>query len=99
MRGAAETARLIAARELSSVEAVTECLEREDTCNALAARLAEQALHAARQRDSEPPRGPLHGVPVSIKTSLDLAGSPTTSGIVARKDNVPARTGPEATAI
>ena len=96
MRGAAELADLIARREISSVEAVTEALERADRCNALATRLDESALEAAAARDREAPRGPLHGVPVTVKTSLDLAGSPTTSGNPSRAHVVPERTGPEA---
>ncbi len=40
----------------------------------------EQALAAARQRDSEPPRGPLHGVPIAVKDLIDTSDMPTTYG-------------------
>ncbi len=33
-------------------------------------------------------RGPLHGIPITVKESFDLAGSPTTWGIPALKDNI-----------
>ncbi len=36
-------------------------------------------------------RGPLHGVPVTVKESFDLAGSPSTWGIPAWKNNIPAQ--------
>ncbi|CAB0150783.1 Acylamidase [Pseudidiomarina piscicola] len=39
---------------------------------------SESALATAKQRDSEPSRGPLHGVPISIKECYQLAGSRTT---------------------
>jgi amidase len=32
--------------------------------------------------------GPLHGLPVSVKEHIDLAGTPATSGLVAWKDNM-----------
>ena len=96
VRGAAELAGLIARREISSVEAVTEALARVDSCNALATRLDESALAVAAERDRSAPIGPLHGVPVTVKTSLDLAGSPTTSGVVSRAASIPSVTGPEA---
>jgi amidase len=38
------------------------------------------ALAAARQRDSEPPRGPLHGIPIAVKDLIDTADMPTGYG-------------------
>ena len=32
--------------------------------------------------------GPLHGAPITIKVNVDVAGRPTTGGIVASADNV-----------
>jgi Asp-tRNA(Asn)/Glu-tRNA(Gln) amidotransferase A subunit family amidase len=69
---------------LSAVEAVTACAER------IAARDAdvrawvdwdpEPALAEARERDAEPARGPLHGMPVGVKDLIDTADRPTQHG-------------------
>jgi amidase len=48
-----------------------------------AAEAADQALAAGRDL------GPLHGVPMTIKESYDIAGLPTTWGIPAQKNFVP----------
>ncbi len=40
----------------------------------------EQALAEARQRDAEPPRGPLHGVPIAVKDLIDTHDMPTGYG-------------------
>jgi amidase len=52
--------------------------------NAFVAVLAEEALAEARQRETAAargePAGMLHGVPVTVKDSFDLAGLPTRAG-------------------
>jgi len=82
--GAAEAARLIAAGDLSSAALVAACLERiterEETVRAWAHLDARAALAQARARDAEPPRGPLHGVPVGVKDIVDTADLPTERG-------------------
>jgi len=82
--GAAEAARLIAAGDLSSAALVAACLERiterEETVRAWAHLDAGAALAQARARDAEPPRGPLHGVPVGVKDIVDTADLPTERG-------------------
>ena len=40
----------------------------------------EAALEQARARDAEPPRSPLHGVPVGVKDIIDTADLPTEQG-------------------
>jgi aspartyl-tRNA(Asn)/glutamyl-tRNA(Gln) amidotransferase subunit A len=83
-----ELSRHIGNRELSSVEAVTAALARldqvEDKLNAFITILREQALTEARQADEEIARadyrGPLHGVPVTIKDMFETAGVRTTGG-------------------
>jgi amidase len=40
----------------------------------------EQALAEARARDAEPPRGPLHGVPIAVKDLIDTHDMPTGYG-------------------
>jgi Asp-tRNA(Asn)/Glu-tRNA(Gln) amidotransferase A subunit family amidase len=82
--GAAEAARRIAAGELSSAALVAACLERiaarEETVRAWAHLDPAAALAQARERDAEPPRGPLHGVPVGVKDIVDTADLPTERG-------------------
>jgi amidase len=66
--------------------------ETNPRVNALATVSAEKALAAAdaadRRQAAGEPVGPLHGVPVTIKVNVDVAGEPTTDGVVALKDNV-----------
>jgi amidase len=105
--GACELAVLVARREVSVREVVVAHLERIDAVNpavnAVTTELADQALDSADERDRELERGlpvgPLHGVPVTVKESIDLAGSPTTMGNPSRADTLPAETGPEATGL
>jgi fatty acid amide hydrolase len=47
-----------------------------------------EARAADERRARGEPLGPLHGVPITIKESLDLAGTPSTFGIPARKTTV-----------
>ena len=54
--------------------------EREPELRAWAHLDAEAALGQARERDAEPVRGPLHGIPVGVKDIIDTAGMPTTYG-------------------
>ena len=39
-----------------------------------------QAMALARAADAEPPRGPLHGLPVAVKDLANAKGFPTTQG-------------------
>ena len=84
--GAAEAARRIAAGDLSSAALVAACLERiaerEETVRAWAHLDPAAALAQARERDAQPPRGPLHGVPVGVKDIVDTADLPTERGSV-----------------
>jgi amidase len=89
--GAAELATLIRAREVSSREVIETHLRRIEAVNpainAVTLVLDERALEAAEAADSAVAAGgdlpPLHGVPVTIKGNIDLAGTPTTHGIKA----------------
>lgn len=100
---AAEIARRIRAREVSSAEVVEACLRRiaqvNPTLNAVVvlaadaheqARKADAALHAGELW------GPLHGVPMTLKDSFDTAGVVSTWGTVGRRNFVP---GADATAV
>jgi amidase len=90
-RGATELAGLIRSGEVSSTEVVEAHLRRIEAVNpqlnAVVVVLADEALSAAKAADQERSagggRGPLHGVPVTIKENIDVAGTPTTSGVVA----------------
>ena len=45
--------------------------------------LADEARVAADAADRSAPDGALYGVPVTVKENIDLAGTPTTSGVLA----------------
>jgi len=97
-RSASELADLIRRREVTSVEVVEACLARIEAVNpALNAVVAfapdprERARAAdARQARGEPV-GPLHGVPFTIKDSLDTEGVVTTAGTTGWRERVPGR--------
>src|SRR4051794_30090184 len=67
------------------------CIDRYDgQVNAFTVVLHEEALATARALDAgPPPRGPLAGVPISVKDHIWLAGAPATNGSVALRDFVP----------
>lgn len=83
-----DAAELIQRRDLSPVELTRGCLARiaaeNDALRAFITVSAEQALAEAARAESEIAngryRGPLHGIPVSVKDLVDVAGIPTTSG-------------------
>ncbi len=65
------------------------------TLNAIVVTDVDGARRRARQADAAlrrgKPWGPLHGVPMTIKESYDVAGLPTTWGLPALKHNVAVR--------
>jgi amidase len=91
---AVQQAALVRARKLSSRELVTAHLERiaavEPAIHAVTELLTERALAEAEAADAELARreevGPLHGVPFSIKDSIELAGTRCTGGTLGRKN-------------
>lgn len=46
-----------------------------------------EAADADRRRAAGEPLGPLHGLPITIKESFDLEGSPSTFGVTALRDS------------
>ncbi|HTN73196.1 MAG TPA: amidase, partial [Methylomirabilota bacterium] len=92
-----DLSRFIAARELSSLETVNAALTRlellDDKLNAFITVLQEQALAEAKKADEEIARGsyrgPLHGVPVSIKDMFETKGVLTTGGSKILKEWIP----------
>lgn len=86
--GVAETARLVAAGEVSARGVVELALarieERDRGLNAISQLMVDAAIAEAQARDEAlaagGPVGPLHGVPVVIKEEIDVAGTVTTFG-------------------
>lgn len=89
---ASELARMIAGGEVSAVEVVEAHIARIEqvnpALNAVAVKRYEAALTEARAADERKARGEtlgaLHGVPVTIKEALDVAGTPSTFGLPSR---------------
>src|SRR5579885_2107878 len=85
-------AREIRTGEVSSRELVQMHLKRIEAVNpklnAVVQLAAEEALEAARRADEDFAkgmiRGPLHGVPITVKDSMEAAGMTCTSGTLGR---------------
>src|SRR5262249_4535945 len=94
--------RRLRAREITSVEATDECLKRIELdnprLNAFTLVMASEARDQARELDREiaagHDRGPLHGVPISVKDLLDVRGVPTTAASRVRNGHVAVRDAP-----
>ena len=90
-KSAVELAAMIRAGEVSCVEVTQSVLDRiaahNGRINAIVAECSGEALRAAEQKDREVAAGgalgPLHGVPVTIKVNVDVAGQATTNGLPA----------------
>tara|TARA_B110000438_G_scaffold259933_1_gene269668 strand:+ start:860 stop:2311 length:1452 start_codon:yes stop_codon:yes gene_type:complete len=91
-----ELAQKIKNKELSCVELLEHYSARVDKynedLNAIVVDLREEALDEAQRQDAMISKGknlgPLHGVPMTIKESYNLAGTPTTFGNPLLKSNV-----------
>ncbi|WP_158675669.1 amidase [Nocardia stercoris] len=86
-RDAVSLAALIAEGTVTASEVVEAHLDRiervDPEIGALTTVFTETARAAAAAADRGRPAGPLHGVPVTVKNNLDVAGSPTTWGVAA----------------
>ena len=88
-RSAVDLAAMIRTREVSCVEVTESVLARiaahNGRINAIVVDCSAEALRAAEQKDREigggTALGPLHGVPVTIKENIDVAGQATTNGL------------------
>jgi amidase len=91
-------AEMLRRREISSAELVLAHLERIRQVNpsicAITDLLADSALLQAEAADrmlaAGDACGPLHGVPFSIKDSIDVEGRTTTAGTIGRRNALPA---------
>lgn len=92
-----QLADLIRQKKASSLEVVNACLARiaqvNPKLNAVVALVAEDARTHAKAADQKLARGeavgPLHGVPMTIKDSLDTTGVVTAAGTRGRKNFIP----------
>ena len=93
-----EFARLWRTRAISAIEATEACLARiaadDRRLNAFILVMGDEARRQAQQADRELAageyRGPLHGVPVSVKDLFDIAGTVTTAGSHVRDGQIAA---------
>ena len=91
---ATDLARLIRNGQASAVEAVDSVLKRlhkvNPAINAVVRVYEDEARTAAETADAARARGhalpSLHGVPVTVKINVDVAGQPTDNGVVALKE-------------
>ena len=93
---AVSLARRIRAKEISSVELLKHYFERVDQfngqLNAVIWEIRDEAMADAEKADAAiaagEDLGPLHGVPMTIKESYDVKGTPSTWGAPYLKDNI-----------
>ncbi len=101
-RSAREMARMVRDKKISPVELVQAHLDRIEQLNpqlnALISVDSTRALDAARKAEAAVMQGaalgPLHGVPVTIKSCMDVAGLRCESGTQLRAGHVPTSDAP-----
>ena len=94
-----EIAEMIRSRQVSATDVVKACYERIDAVNprinAVVAQCRDRAFAEAAEADAMiaqgKVKGPLHGVPFTVKDSFDTAGVVSTGGTLGRKDFVPGK--------
>jgi len=94
---ATEAAKAIRSGEITSTELTVHILERIERLNpginAIVTLTTEEALTAAKEADEALSggeiKGPLHGVPITIKDCFEVAGVRTTAGNPSMSDHVP----------
>jgi amidase len=96
--GAIELAAQIVAGKLSALEATDAAIARieaqDGAINAVVVRDFDRAREAAKLVDARPVRGPLHGVPMTVKESFNIAGLKTTWGFEHARDFVASEDAP-----
>src|SRR5262249_36396793 len=91
---AREAARQIAERRITAEELAAAYIERIETRETVVGAWQyfdrDAALAAARRCDAEPPRGPLHGIPIAVKDLIDTVDMPTSYGSTIYRGHRPA---------
>src|SRR5262249_9362612 len=98
----AEVASLLRAKQVSPLELVDSHLDRIATLqpklNAFVhidAHAARLAAHSASQQIARGDAlGPLHGIPLTVKSCLEVEGWPVPAGSLLRANEIPSRTAP-----
>lgn len=98
-KSASAIAHMIQGKEITAVDAVKQFYARIDEVNpkinAVVAFCRERAMAEAMECDAMlkagKSKGPLHGVPFTIKDSFDTAGLVSTGGTLGRKDFIPGK--------
>ena len=87
---ATDIARATRAGEISALEVTEAAIARMEAANpalnAVVESLADDARAEAAALDAGAARGPLHGVPVTIKINIDQTGHATSNGVAAFRD-------------
>lgn len=94
-----EIAQMIRDRQVTATQLVKACYDRIDVVNprinAVVTQCRERAYAEAAEADAMTAagksKGPLHGVPFTMKDSFDTAGVVSTGGTLGRKDFVPGK--------
>src|ERR1700746_298524 len=91
---AREAAQQIAERRITAEELTAAYVERIEAREAVVGAWQyfdrEAPLASARRRDAEPPRGPLHGIPIAVKDLIDTVDMPTAYGSAIYRGHRPA---------
>ncbi len=90
-----EVSAAIRSGDVSARDVTEACIRRIESVdprlNAVVVPLFEQALQQADQLDFAQVHGtelgPLHGIPVTIKESIEIAGTPSTLGLTGRRQH------------
>lgn len=99
LKSASKLAEALRSREIGARELLEHYLKRVDRfngdLNAIVVRDFERARIRADEADSAlskgEPRGPLHGLPMTVKESFNVEGLPTTRGIPSLKNSLARR--------
>ena len=91
-KSATDLAQMVANKEISARELLEHYLDRvdryNDDLNAIIVDIRDEARSAADTMDADPKGATFHGVPMTVKESYNIPGTPTTFGNPEWKDNV-----------